>query len=396
VQPLPKLRRHKARNLAVVRLSGHDHYLGPWPADQEHPPEAARQAYDQLAAEWLANGRRPIRQAQAEVAVPAFTVADLIVAFWGHVETHYRRADGSATSEVAEYRRTLKAVAELYADLPAAEFSPLKLKAVRQRMVERGVSRGVVNQRVGRVVRLFKWGLTEELVPETVYRSLDAVPGLQAGRTDAPEPEPVQPVAWEVVEKTLPHLNPVVRAMALLMWHTGCRPGEACSIRNDEIDRSGPVWIYRPTHHKTAHRGHARLVAIGRQAQEVLGPFLGRDGFLFSPALAVEIVNAEKRANRKTKVQPSQACRRKARPMKVPGERYATEQYNRAVARACEAAGVGRWHPNQLRHSFATRVRKLHGLEAAQVVLGHRKADVTQVYAERDAALAVKVAGEIG
>ena len=43
------------------------------------------------------------------------------------------------------------------------------------------------------------------------------------------------------------------------------------------------------------------------------------------------------------------------------------------------------WHANQLRHSKATEVRRQFGLEAAQVILGHAKADVTQVYAERDA-----------
>ena len=36
------------------------------------------------------------------------------------------------------------------------------------------------------------------------------------------------------------------------------------------------------------------------------------------------------------------------------------------------------WHPNQLRHSYATKVRREHGLEAAQVLLGHSRADVTQ------------------
>jgi site-specific recombinase XerC len=55
-----------------------------------------------------------------------------------------------------------------------------------------------------------------------------------------------------------------------------------------------------------------------------------------------------------------------------------------------------RWHPNQLRHSFATRVRKEYGLEAVQVVLGHSRADVTQVSAERDEALAARVATGIG
>jgi site-specific recombinase XerC len=55
-----------------------------------------------------------------------------------------------------------------------------------------------------------------------------------------------------------------------------------------------------------------------------------------------------------------------------------------------------RWHPNQLRHSYATRVRKEHGLEAAQVLLGHARADVTQLYAERNLDLALRVAAKIG
>ena len=37
------------------------------------------------------------------------------------------------------------------------------------------------------------------------------------------------------------------------------------------------------------------------------------------------------------------------------------------------------WHANQLRHSHGTSVRRRFGLEAAQVALGHERADVTQV-----------------
>jgi integrase len=42
------------------------------------------------------------------------------------------------------------------------------------------------------------------------------------------------------------------------------------------------------------------------------------------------------------------------------------------------------WHPHQLRHTAATRIRKEHGLEAARVVLGHAGAAVTELYAEID------------
>ena len=46
--------------------------------------------------------------------------------------------------------------------------------------------------------------------------------------------------------------------------------------------------------------------------------------------------------------------------------------------------------------SSDTRIRKDFGLEAAQILLGHSKADVTQVYAERDMARAATVALQIG
>ena len=66
------------------------------------------------------------------------------------------------------------------------------------------------------------------------------------------------------------------------------------------------------------------------------------------------------------------------------------------MARACRKAGVPRWSPNRLRHSFATEVRSRFGLEEAQVTLGHSKADVTQTYAERDLGKAREVARAVG
>ena len=69
---------------------------------------------------------------------------------------------------------------------------------------------------------------------------------------------------------------------------------------------------------------------------------------------------------------------------------------HQAIVRACRKAGVPEWTPLQLRHTTATTVRSRFGLEAAQVVLGHAKADVTQIYAERDLAKAHLVMAEIG
>src|SRR5579871_5812790 len=69
--------------------------------------------------------------------------------------------------------------------------------------------------------------------------------------------------------------------------------------------------------------------------------------------------------------------RRVKNPKRSPGFRYKPESYGHAVERAAEKAKVPHWHPNQLRLLFATEVRRSYGLEAAQVLLGHSRADVT-------------------
>ena len=58
--------------------------------------------------------------------------------------------------------------------------------------------------------------------------------------------------------------------------------------------------------------------------------------------------------------------------------------------------GVTKWSPNQLRHSAGTTIRRQYGLEAAQVVLGHSRADVTQIYAQRDLEKAAQIIREVG
>lgn len=232
------------------------------------------------------------------------------------------------------------------------------------------------------------------------------------------------------------------------------RPGEACGLRFAEVDRAGDVWLYRPAEHKTAYRGKGRVIPIGPKARALLLAFLLRDGAppdgfaevdpndprqgkarkemaaaysaagrerdaallrdaarpvlviggcvvdpdapLFSPAQARAEWARAARQRRRSKVPPSQQSRRKARPERGPGTEYTVAAYGYALRKAAIKAGVPHWHPNQLRHTFATEVRRAHGLEAAQVLLGHARADVTQVYAERDLDLATKVAQQLG
>jgi len=392
----PTLRRHKPSSLGVVTLNGKDVYLGHWPPGQKTPPAEIRAEYDRRIAEWLANGRQVIH-APADRAED-LTVNELILAFCRHAEVYYRRADGTRTSELGEYRYALRPLKELYGSLAVDEFGPLKLEAVRQRMIDAGWCRTLINRRVWRVVRMFRWGVAKEIVPESVFRALTTVGSLAKGRTEARENEAVKPVPEAHVLAVLPYLLPPVRAMLELQLVTGMRPGEARIMRGCDLDMSGSVWLYRPRTHKTEHRGKDRVVAIGPRGREIIKPFLKLDtqAYLFSPRDAMERFRAELRAKRKTRVQPSQQNRRKRRPRKQPGEFYSASAYDCALAKACVKANVPHFHPHQIRHTHATVVRRRFGLEAPQVTLGHSQAQVTEVYAERDLGLALKVASEIG
>ena len=79
---------------------------------------------------------------------------------------------------------------------------------------QRGLARRAVNRCVGRVKRVFKWGVGEELVPAPLWETLRSVEGLECGRTEARETKPVAPVASEVVEATSPHLLQFIHPVA--------------------------------------------------------------------------------------------------------------------------------------------------------------------------------------
>jgi site-specific recombinase XerC len=54
------------------------------------------------------------------------------------------------------------------------------------------------------------------------------------------------------------------------------------------------------------------------------------------------------------------------------------------------------WHPNQLRHSAATKIRAAYGIEAARVILGHSSAVTSEIYAEIDQEKARKIMEKMG
>lgn len=385
---VPTYRHHRPSGQAVVTLDGQDHYLGKWSS------KASRREYEKLIGEWLANGRRlPTEGDKADLRI-----CELLAAYLNFAKGYYID-NGEPGKEYVCMRAAAKPLGELYSRARVGDFGPLALKAVRQRWVDQGLCRKHINMRVNRIRRIFKWGVENELMPSSVLHALQAVAPLKRGRTEARESEPVLPVPDEYVDAVLPHVARQVAAMIELQRLTGMRAGEVVIMRPCDVDRSGQVWIYNPVDHKTAYRGHERHVYFGPKAQEVLAPWLLRapETFCFSSKEAEDERNAVRRQNRKTPMTPSQAKRKpKKNPKRAKRDRYDVASYRRAVKYGIVLAGVPSWHPHQLRHNCATRMRREYGLDVAQIILGHRTADVTQVYAEVDRIKAIDVVSKAG
>lgn len=388
---------HIARDQAYVRLNGEMIYLGKPGSPESHA------TYDRLIAEWMQAGRTYVKPADK----PGISVNEVLLAYRRHAEQTYVDNDGKPSLEVERVNLAFRPVMNLYGIRLAEQFGPRALVAVQSKMIESGLCRRTINQRIGVVKRAFRWAVKQELVTPSVFHGLQAVDGLRSGRSKAKESKLVKPVPQHVLTAILKCLPPSLQAMVKLHDLTGARSGELCIMRGIDIETNddGEPWLYRPQKHKTQRHGHQRIVPIGPDAQGVLRPFLKPDvqAFIFSPIPAKSERDAIKRANRKSKVQPSQLNRKKCNPKKMPGERWTTASYRRALDYATTLA-IKRgdlpegthWHPHQLRHNCATRIRKHRGIDAARAVLGHSSIIQTAEYAELDIELARTAAAAVG
>jgi integrase len=418
VRAAPKYRKHSASGQAVVTIAGKVEYLGPYGTKTSH------KEYDRLVGEWLANGRPSTLKATVE----ELTVTELAAAFWKYAQQKYRK-NGRPTGTADNFKPILSLLRKRYGHTAAAEFGPLALKALVNTMIAEGCTRRYANDNLHRIRRIFRWAQSEQRLPRGVYEDLLTVECIAAGNTPARESEPVRPVGDGIVNATLPYLPEVVGDMVRLQRLTGARPGEVCLLRPCDVDRSESVWRYVPWEHKTQHHGKRRVIFIGPKAQAILRPYLLRaeTEYCFRPC------DSERRrlqVRHEQRVTPM-SCGNKPNGNRrtngrAPGLLYTNDGYRRAIVRGCELAfkmpaelrkipakldhdekldrqqrasawrAENTWAPNQLRHTVGTEVRKKYGIEGAQVVLGHSKAAVTEIYAERDLDKAAAIMAEVG
>jgi integrase len=379
---LPKVCRD--RNQAFSKHDGKRIYHGKWGT-----PEAEKSYKRFIAA--LIGGYALPKQVDngAVVRDTDVLVSELASAFLDDHESRIGRID------YLNYKYAVEYLAEVYGELAVNEFSPKKLKAVRSRMVKVGtLCRGTVNTFTKYIKRIFAWGVEEELVSANVAHGLRVVKSLRAGEEgtfDHPEREAVPD--W-VIAATLPFLPPTVAAIVQVQWLTGMRPSEVLIMRVGDIDRSrsNGLWYYSPKHKTEEHVGE-KPIPLGKPEQRLIAPYLvGKkpDAAVFSPRTAMEERNAERKANRKTKISPSQAARDKERAAKPSyyAEFYNPDSYRKAIHHAIEKGNrqlpdgekIPHWFPYLLRNSAATAIELEHGLDEAQAQLGHTTADMTKRY----------------
>lgn len=363
---------HAARNLARTTVNGKRVYLG------EYGSPESKAAFNRILADWEA------AHAERSAAPVTLTVSRLAVLFLKHAEKEYVR-DGRPTGETSNFRSALGQLTSMFHGVRVIDFGPKKLKQLQASMVTAGYAQQTINAAIRRIRQAFDWGVSEEIVPGRIALDLRTVAGLRAGRTAAPAPQPKTSVDIGKVNAIKPHVTKPVWGLIQFMLLTGCRPSEAVGLQWSQIETSGPVWFYRPKHHKTAHKGMSRVIAIGPQCQQALNALreLSRSDYVFDPQVGLEEY-----------VRKAYGDKAKARKV---GGCYTKHGLNSAVRVACDRAGINRWSPGQLRKTRATQARQQGDLETAQQVLGHSSKQTTERhYAEVDLSRAAANALQFG
>ena len=350
----------KSGKWAVVCNNRKRYRLGLWGS-----PEA-KVAYARFIAQLQSNpitygiGQRVIGTGGADVLV-----AELAADFFRHIQNSVRMHP----AHICHFKTTIAYLVEIYGDILVDTFSPKKLKTVRDQMVRRGkLCRKGINDYIGRIVRIFAWGVEEEIVQPNTVAALREVKNLSKGSPGTFDHPPRQDVPDDVIRKTLPFMSPTVRAMVMIQWYTGMRPCEVCKMTVGDIDwtRVPGLWHYIPNGHKTEEYVGEKIVPMGKPEQELIAPYMeGKkpESAVFSPRTAIQELKEQRRAERKSKIIPSQQerdNRRAKHPSDNVGEFYDESSYRKAIGHAIkkgnsilpEGEKIPHWTPYPLHKNF--------------------------------------------
>ena len=336
---------------AYTRVDGRQVALG-------RAGEAAWDKYLSVLDEWRAHAAERAYHEGARL-----TVGELAERY---LDYELERANGGLVHRTTYLaaRAAVEALIESHAAMPAARFGPKALGEIQRRLVHtlcktrsgrhRAVanpptlSRTEVNRRVNGIRRLFRWGVSQEVVPSQTVLALEALPGLRAG--EARDSAPVMAVDPAVVRATQEQLRKdghdgIASVIELLRW-TACRPSEVCTITaGDLYETDEGLEIRLGTHKTKKHTGTERVIPLNDRAAEIVQRAL-LDGRSTDPNRLLFTTTTQK-------------------PITSNG-------LYQAIRRAARHAGLPHWTAYQLRHLGATEMLDAGCSEAeASAMMGH-------------------------
>jgi hypothetical protein len=122
---VPAYRLHKPSGQARVIINREHIYLGKFGSSE------SRDKYVRLIAELNSAAGEGLRGPRT--AKSPLTINEVILAYWQFAKAHYSKG-GKPTKELTCMREALRPLRQLYGSVPAREFGPKALKAIRQHL----------------------------------------------------------------------------------------------------------------------------------------------------------------------------------------------------------------------------------------------------------------------
>ena len=254
----------KSGKYAVIYIDGKRVFLG------LHGSQESKVAYARALAERESPGFSPPRGDKT------VTVKELAAAFLDHAKATLKKPNYTH-HRIVVFDFLLK----LYGDGTLVDdFRPGYIKLVREEMIRSGrLCRGMINDYICRIVRIFQWGVEEGIVHSDTAAVLKAIKPLPEGYTGTFDHEEREDVPDSVIKATLPFMPSTLRAMIKLQRLTGCRPSEIFNMRVGQIDQhSDPdLWLYRLKKHKTKNKikkKRKKIIPLSKIEQRLIAPYL--------------------------------------------------------------------------------------------------------------------------
>ena len=279
-------------------------------------------------------------------------------------------------------------------------FGPSDMKKMRDYLLKQTVKRhgneepltaNYINKLLGTIKTAFKWGVAEGFCEGGDYYRISLFKNVDAERTTARESSRHRNITEKEFQAVQKRVLPIYQDILTLLWDTGMRPSECCSMRWDEVkfNKQKKVWFYQPKVHKTSGKGKERIIPLTDDEKNIIDQYKNDGDYVFTPAQARRQQSEIRRANRKTKLYPSHLKRNEQRQtgkqIAVCGEHINPREFGKIIKRAVKAAILDgelkeEWTPYDLRHTAITRFIVTLGPKAAQYLAGHSHSHTTDIY----------------